>query len=148
MNIKELKEYIEFMNTNDLCEIEVENDGKKVRLKKNSSNPVMSMPQHHPVIHHMPQIGSTEAKGSTLAPGSIEIKSPMVGTFYRSPSPGAKPYVEIGDMIKPGDVLCIVEAMKLMNEIKSEVAGKITQSPAENGGPVEFGQSLFIVEPA
>jgi len=148
MNIKELKEYIEFMDTNDLCEIEIENDGKKIRLKKNSGQPVMAVPQMHaPVAHNVAQHGAAP-KASSVPAGAIEIKSPMVGTFYRSPSPGSKPYVEAGDIVKPGDVLCIVEAMKLMNEIKSEVAGKIVQIPAENGGPVEFGQALFVLEPA
>jgi acetyl-CoA carboxylase biotin carboxyl carrier protein len=70
----------------------------------------------------------------------------MVGTFYRAPSPGAKPYVEIGDVIKPGDVVCIVEAMKLMNEIKAEIGGKIIEVLVENGQPVEFGQTLFVLE--
>ena len=70
----------------------------------------------------------------------------MVGTFYRAPSPGAKPYVEIGDTIKPGDVVCIIEAMKLMNEIKAEIGGKVTEVLVENGQPVEFGQTLFVLE--
>ena len=77
----------------------------------------------------------------------IEIKSPMVGTFYSAASPEAKPYIELGDIIKSGEVVCIIEAMKLMNEIKSEVEGKIAKIPVKNGEPVEFGQSLFIIEP-
>jgi acetyl-CoA carboxylase biotin carboxyl carrier protein len=77
----------------------------------------------------------------------VPIKSPMVGTFYRAPAPDAKPYVEIGDLVEPGQVVCIIEAMKLMNEIESEVKGKIVKVPAENGKPVEFGQALFLIEP-
>ncbi len=77
----------------------------------------------------------------------VPIKSPMVGTFYRAPAPDAKPYVEIGDLVEPGQVVCIIEAMKLMNEIESEVKGKIVKVPAESGKPVEFGQALFLIEP-
>jgi len=145
MNTKDLKEYIEFMNANDLCEIEVENDGKKIRLKKNSAAHAVIPQVVAPAVHHL-AAGAAKSASSVPA-GSIEIKSPMVGTFYRSASPGAKPYIEVGDTVKPGDVLCIVEAMKLMNEIKAEVAGKVIQIPVENSAPVEFGQALFIVEP-
>ena len=79
---------------------------------------------------------------------TLEIKSPMVGTFYTAPSPGAKPYVEIGSHIKSGDIVCIVEAMKLMNEIKAEVGGKVVQILVQSGEPIEFGQTLFTIEPA
>jgi len=77
----------------------------------------------------------------------VPIKSPMVGTFYRAPAPDARPYVELGDVVEPGQVVCIIEAMKLMNEIESEVKGKIVKIPAESGKPVEFGQALFLIEP-
>ncbi|MGH8004875.1 MAG: acetyl-CoA carboxylase biotin carboxyl carrier protein [Limisphaerales bacterium] len=77
----------------------------------------------------------------------VPIKSPMVGTFYRAPAPDAKPYIEIGDIVEPGQVVCIIEAMKLMNEIESEVKGRIVKIPAESGKPVEFGQALFLIEP-
>jgi biotin carboxyl carrier protein len=137
MDLEKLKEFIEFMNENNLCELEIEEEGKRIRLKKNAGEPPMIVPQI------VPKIKEEEKKE-----GLIEIKSPMVGTFYRAPSPGAKPYVEVQDIIKPGDVVCIIEAMKLMNEIKAELGGRIIQILAENGQPVEFGQTLFIVEQA
>ena len=89
---------------------------------------------------NQPQTPDTKTLG-------VEITSPMVGTFYLAPSPGAKSYVEIGDVIKPGDVVCIIEAMKLMNEIKAEIGGKVVRIQVKNGQPVEFGQKLFEVEP-
>jgi len=145
MNIKDLKEYIEFMKEHELSELEVQDGDKKIRLKKDSCHAMAVMPA--------PQMMAAQG-GMQVPPakagaaeGMIEIKSPMVGTFYRSPSPGAKSYIEVGTTIKPGDVLCIVEAMKLMNEIKAEVAGKIVQINTENGDPVEFGQVLFTIEP-
>lgn len=141
MELKKIREFIDFMNENQLSELEIEEEGKRVRLKKNiSEQPVAYVPAAAPVKAGKEKI---EEKKDT----SIEIKSPMVGTFYRASSPGAKPYVDIGDTIKPGDVVCIIEAMKLMNEIKSEIAGKVVQISVNNGEPVEFGQALFAIEP-
>jgi acetyl-CoA carboxylase biotin carboxyl carrier protein len=137
MELEKLKEFINFMNDNSLCELEIEEEGKRIRLKKFSEN--------QPVIVSQAPIPAKEEKPGRKE-GVIEIKAPMVGTFYRAPSPGAKPYVEIGDVIKPGDVVCIVEAMKLMNEIKAEIGGKIVEVLVENGQPVEFGQTLFVLE--
>jgi acetyl-CoA carboxylase biotin carboxyl carrier protein len=145
MNISDLKEYIEFMKEHELSELEVQDGDKKIRLKKDACPAMAPMP-NLPAMMHQNAAPITPAKAG-IAEGTIEIKSPMVGTFYRSPSPGAKAYVEAGTTIKPGDVLCIVEAMKLMNEIKAEVAGKIVQINTENGDPVEFGQVLFTIEP-
>ena len=147
MNLKDLKEYIEFMNENNLAEIELEDKGTKIRLKKDSAHaPIAISAMPHTMMPSMPAAVGAPAAAKAVE-GGIEIKSPMVGTFYRSPSPGAKPYIEVGDTIKPGDVLCIVEAMKLMNEIKAEVAGKIIKITGDNGEPVEFGQVLFVIEP-
>lgn len=139
MELEKLKDFINFMNENSLCELEIEEEGKRIRLKKFSEN--------QPVVVSQISQPAKEEKASRRE-GMIEIKSPMVGTFYRAPSPGAKPYVEIGDALKPGDVVCIIEAMKLMNEIKAEVGGKISEILVENGQPVEFGQVLFVLEPA
>lgn len=142
MEIKKLKEFIKFMNDNNLCELEIEEGGKRIRLKKNfSDQPVVISSAPSPVSSPAPE--SQKDKKNIL-----EIKSPMVGTFYAAPSPGAKPYVTIGDFIKPGKVVCIIEAMKLMNEIKAEISGKIVQILVENGETIEFGQTLFTIEPA
>jgi len=139
MEIDKLKDFIKFMEDNNLAELEIEEEGKRIKLRKNVSE--------QPVVIQQNQAPASTDKKAPKDHDGIEIKSPMVGTFYRAASPGAKPYVEIGDVISAGDVVCIVEAMKLMNEIKSEVEGKIIQIPAENGDPVEFGQALFAIEP-
>lgn len=143
MEIKKLKEFIKFMEDNDLNELEVEEEGKRIRLKKNSSEqPAVVLPAPSQV----PAAAALEDGATTT--NTLEIKSPMVGTFYTAPSPGAKPYVEIGSHIKSGDIVCIVEAMKLMNEIKAEVGGKVVQILVQSGEPIEFGQTLFTIEPA
>jgi acetyl-CoA carboxylase biotin carboxyl carrier protein len=145
MELKKLKEFIEFMKEHDLAELEVEEEGKRIKLKKNVLEAQgIAMPQL------VPQAASQVAEAATEVARTdrIEIKSPMVGTFYRAASPGAKPFSEMGEVIAPGDVVCIIEAMKLMNEIKAEVGGRIVEIAVENGEPVEFGQTLFFIEPA
>jgi acetyl-CoA carboxylase biotin carboxyl carrier protein len=149
MNIKEIKEMLNLMNENSLVELEIEKDGTRIRLKKATSGP-----EHYNAPFVIERERSVPA-GSKEAPGAapqkpsntIEIKAPMVGTFYRAPSPEAPPYVEIGQTVEAGQVICIIEAMKLMNEIKSEVKGKLVEILVENAEPVEFGQSMFIIEP-
>ncbi|MBL8012420.1 MAG: acetyl-CoA carboxylase biotin carboxyl carrier protein [Candidatus Omnitrophica bacterium] len=152
MNLKEIKEIIGLMNENDLAEIEIERDGLKLKLKKSVLESSLVMPSA-PVKYSLEKIPTPTTNhepvsaGEPSKKGGAEIKSPMVGTFYRSPSPEAPPFVEIGQMVEVGQVVCIVEAMKLMNEIKSEVRGKIKEAVVDNAEPVEFGQALFIVEP-
>ena len=142
METKKLKEFIKLMEDNNLCELEIEEDGKRIRLKKNFEGlPTIVSSVSPPDSLPAPQ----ERKSGK---DTLEIKSPMVGTFYTAPSPGAKPYITIGDVVKSGDIVCIVEAMKLMNEIKAEVGGKVVQILVENGEPIEFGQTLFTIEPA
>jgi len=150
MYIKEIKDMINLMNENNLTELEIEKEGVRIRLKKGAGgtfeNKVELVPQAAPA-----GAAAKEAEGAEkTAPGrnNLEIKAPMVGTFYRAPSPEAPPYVSIGDNIEPGQVICIIEAMKLMNEIKSEVKGKIVDIQVDNAEPVEFGQALFVIEPA
>ena len=146
MNLKEIKEMINLMNENDLVELELERDGLKIRLKKNCGQ----IQQELIRTGQGKIIKSPEATQEPLGPeqeGLIEIKSPMVGTFYRAPSPESPPFVDEGSQIQPGEVICIIEAMKLMNEIKAEVKGRIKEILIENGHPVEFGQVLFKVEP-
>jgi acetyl-CoA carboxylase biotin carboxyl carrier protein len=148
MNVKEIKELISLMNENDLVELEIEKEGMRIRLKKTS-----------PIAEGQPSI-IIEKTGKTQIPdtkeeaekvagsATIEIKAPMVGTFYLAPSPEASAYVEVGTVIEPGTVICIIEAMKLMNEIKSEIKGKVLDILVDNAEPVEFGQPLFLIEPA
>jgi acetyl-CoA carboxylase biotin carboxyl carrier protein len=151
MNIKEIKEMINLMNENGLAELEVEKDDMRIRLKKTPTGfESMELPLNYPVNAAIPVPAKTQAPPETeVKPAikTVEIKSPMVGTFYRAPSPEAPPYVEIGQVIEPGQVICIIEAMKLMNEIKSEIRGKILEILVDNAEPVEFGQSLFIIDP-
>lgn len=148
MNLKEIREIINLMNENDLSEIEVEREGTKIKIKKTSAEPLEPIRRPPPEYHIERQpapLAGTEPAAATS--NRKEIKSPMVGTFYRAPSPETPPFVEVGQVVEIGQVVCIVEAMKLMNEIKSEVRGKIAEVLIENAQAVEFGQTLFSVEP-
>jgi acetyl-CoA carboxylase biotin carboxyl carrier protein len=148
MDLKELKALLRLMEGNDVEELEVEEGGRRVRIRR---RPV---PGRVPPAAMNPALPAATA--SPLSPmaaaaetaGLIPVESPMVGTFYRAPAPGAEPYVKEGDLIQKGTVVCIIEAMKLMNEIEAEVKGRIARILAENGQPVEFGQRLFLIEPA
>ncbi|MBI5150530.1 MAG: acetyl-CoA carboxylase biotin carboxyl carrier protein [Candidatus Omnitrophica bacterium] len=148
MNLKEIREIINLMNEHDLSEIELEREGTKVKIKKTMGETPEPVRRPPPEYHIETQAVSKPGEGTVSASsGRKEIKSPMVGTFYRAASPEAPPFVEIGQVVEVGQVVCIVEAMKLMNEIKSEVRGKVVEANAENAQPVEFGQTLFSVEP-
>ena len=146
MNLKELKELIALMNEQQLVELELEREGMKVRLRKAGSGGSGGEIVAERIVS-VPMAPSAAAAESVQKPSGLEIKSPMVGTFYRAPAPEAPPFIEVGQEIEPGQVLCIIEAMKLMNEIKAEVKGRILKIMVENGQPVEFGQVLFLVEP-
>ncbi len=151
MNLKEIKEIVKLMNENELSEIEVEHEGGKIKLRKGpSGDPVIisNPPGGYPAapVSSAPASGPAEAE-QVSSKGLKEIKAPMVGTFYRSPSPDAPPFVEVGQVVEIGQAVCILEAMKLMNEIKSDVRGKITEIKIENAEPVEFGTVLLLVEP-
>ena len=150
MNLKEIKELIALMNENNLTEIEMERDGLKIRLKKGASgvsSEITSMEAPQPGVAAAPA-ASTPTQVEESGKKTVQIKSPMVGTFYRAPSPETAPFVEARAPVSVGQVVCIIEAMKLMNEIKSEVKGKVVEILAEDGEPVEFGQVLFVIEPA
>ena len=151
MNLKEIKEMINLMNENNLTELEIEREGIKIKISKQSKEQKTSkiIPQAEYVVDQTPQI-QTEAtkKEEKTITNVTEIKSPMVGTLYRAPSPETPPFIELNQNIEIGQVVCIIEAMKLMNEIKSEVKGKIKEILVENGDPVEFGQPLFLIEPS
>ena len=150
MNLKEIKEMINLMNDNNLLELEVEKEGMRIRLKKmgaqagDFSGPVIieRQMQDRDAAAETAQAQLSRAQAAK----AIEVKAPMVGTLYRAPSPGAPSYVEIGQTIEPGQVICIIEAMKLMNEIKAEIKGKILEILVENAEPVEFGQPMFLIE--
>jgi len=150
VNLKEIKEMINLMNDNNLLELEVEKEGMRIRLKKmgaqagDFSGPVIieRQMQDRDARQETAQTQLSQAQAAK----AIEVKAPMVGTLYRAPSPGAPPYVEIGQTIEPGQVICIIEAMKLMNEIKAEIKGKILEILVENAEPVEFGQPMFLIE--
>jgi acetyl-CoA carboxylase biotin carboxyl carrier protein len=148
MSIKRIKELVEIMNENDLAEVEVEQEGLKVRLIKTRQGAVeqVVMPTAAPPIQAA-SAATTVQEARSRNSGLKEIKSPMVGTFYRAPSPDVDPYVQVGDVIQKGDVLCIVEAMKLMNEVKAEIGGRVVEIAVENADAVEYGQVLFVVEP-
>ena len=145
MNLKEIKEILGLMDEHELAEIEVEKEGLKLRLKKQPGGEIQvvkEVPAEGPKVIAKHEVPVREAVPGNL----VEIKSPMVGTFYGAPSPEASPFTDVGQELEVGQVICIIEAMKLMNEIKSEVAGKVKQILVENGEPVEFGQVLFLVE--
>ncbi len=152
MDINDVKKLIKLVERSKITELEIFEKGSKIRISKNGSSPAQShmMAPVMPAATSAPEISAppTPAPAAPVeTPANIvEIRSPMVGTFYRTPSPDAEPYVMMGDSIEPGKVLCIVEAMKLMNEIEAEFSGRITEIPAENGQPVEYDQVLFRVE--
>lgn len=149
MNLKEIKEMINLMNENGLLELEIEKDGLRIRLKKIGSG---AEAFSGPVVIERERVTQETARESKeridkITAKTIEIKAPMVGTFYRATSPEAPAYAEVGQEIGPGEVICIIEAMKLMNEIKSEIRGKILEILVDNAEPVEFGQPMFLIEP-
>ena len=148
MSLKEIKEMINLMNENNLAELEMERDGLKIRLKKAGAQIETEQIKVSaaPAEVTGKEIPPVPAPGEVTV-GLIQIKSPMVGTFYRAPSPESEPFVEADQEVDVGQVVCIIEAMKLMNEIKSEIKGKIKEILVDNGEPVEFGQPLFTVEP-
>ena len=150
MSIKKIRELVDLMNENELGEVELEQEGLKVKLVKTGQGIVQEalVPRPQAVVPAPVSQGPAPAEQGHPPAGLKEITSPMVGTFYQSPSPEEGAYVRAGDQFKEGDVLCIVEAMKLMNEVKAECSGKIVQILVENAEPVEFGQALFLVEPA
>ena len=150
--LSELKEIVDFMNEHDLEELEMEKEGKKIKLRKRSIvniDPNAAFSFVNSGVRQKPDFSADTGVSDEVQPDNMcEIKSPMVGTFYRAPSPEAPPYIEVGQRVNKGDIVCIIEAMKLMNEIKSEFSGVVREILIENGEPVEFGQPLFRIEPA
>jgi acetyl-CoA carboxylase biotin carboxyl carrier protein len=158
MNQKELKELIEFLIEKDIAEFELERGDVKVKIKRASDPVPVALPDSryvavHPVPVSVPASAPAKVELAAAAVPEPEedlhiVKSPIVGTFYESPSPGSPPFVKVGDRLEVGQVLCIVEAMKLMNEIECDVAGELVKRLVANGQPIEYGQELFAVRPA
>ncbi|SFL46414.1 acetyl-CoA carboxylase biotin carboxyl carrier protein [Rugamonas rubra] len=153
MDLRKLKTLIDLVAESDIAELEVTEGESKVRIVKSSAMPqnqvVMMQPQgmqqHYQQGAPMAAAPAAAVVAAVVEPTGYVVKSPMVGTFYRSSAPGSPAFVEIGSTVKEGDTLCIIEAMKLLNEIDSDKAGVVTQILVENGQPVEFGQPLFVI---
>ena len=143
MDIRKIKKLIEMLQDSDLTEIEVKEGEESVRIARGNSRTIKATPA--PIIHSSTSSPVEKNEVSLDKSGSI-IKSPIVGTFYRKPSPDKPPFIEIGSNVNAGDVVCIVEAMKMMNEIKSEFTGKVSAINIEDGEPVEFDQSLIVID--
>ncbi|PWF55284.1 acetyl-CoA carboxylase biotin carboxyl carrier protein [Massilia glaciei] len=154
MDLRKLKTLIDLVAESDIAELEVTEGESKVRIVKSSAMPQNQVMMMHPqgMPQHYAAPAAAPAPGPAAAPVAVAVeptghvvKSPMVGTFYRSSSPGSPAFVEVGTTIKEGDTVCIIEAMKLLNEIDSDVSGVVTKILVENGQPVEFGQPLFVI---
>ncbi|MDH5542069.1 MAG: acetyl-CoA carboxylase biotin carboxyl carrier protein [Nitrospinota bacterium] len=157
MDFDELKKLVRLVEKSNINELQVVEDGKKIKITKSPEgvayhpHPAAYAPVHAPQPHAAAETSKGGAKGAEAVDedeGNYHlIKSPMVGTFYRAPAEDAEPYVKEGDFVNKGQVVCIIEAMKLMNEIDSDVKGKIVSILVENGSPVEYGQAIFKIEP-
>ena len=152
MTLDEIKQLIEFIKSHELSEFELEHDGVKIRIKSGASHHVVTLPAAPLPAPVMAPVMAPATAPAAAAPadegGELAIvKSPIVGTFYRSAEPGAKAFASVGDVVRKGQVLCIIEAMKLMNEIDSEYDGEITSVYVENGQAVQYGERLFAIRP-
>ena len=164
MDLKELKEILQILDEKEITEFELEEEGMKLRIRKaapHSAGPGAPGAVVAPVVQS-PAVAARSPLGAGVAatpatpaaespsaeePGLVQVKSPIVGTFYRSPDPASPPFVNVGDRIRVGQVLCIIEAMKLMNEIEAEVAGEVVKIHHDSGQPVQYGEPLFAVRP-
>ncbi len=153
MNFDEIKQILDMMREHELTEFELERDDFKLRLRKNQGGQwtmVPAAPAAAPAAQAAPLAAAPEARVLTAADDDdafAVVKSPIVGTFYRCPEPGARAYAEIGDTVKKGQVLCIIEAMKLMNEINAECDGTVVKAYVENGQAVQYNERLFAIKP-
>ena len=158
MNFKQIQQLIKFVSKTDVAEVNIENNNFKINIKGNSksnSEPVTQIIQQAPTVtptiqsvqHEPVQKSESTSNMETNSDNYHTIKSPIIGTFYRKPSPDKDVFVNVGDTVGEGDVLCVIEAMKLFNEIESDVSGKIVKILVEDASPVEFDQPLFLIEP-
>jgi acetyl-CoA carboxylase biotin carboxyl carrier protein len=151
MTIGEIKELLDLFNASGVGELEIEREGVRIRIRKAgqvpeyvvSPGPVQNIPPQESAVPLEPSTPAIKEPDSS----QILVKSPIVGTYYDAPSPGAAPFVTVGDAVEPGQVLCIIESMKLMNEIEAETAGIVAAKLVENGRPVEYGEALFSIRP-
>ena len=147
MDLRKLKKLIDLVEQSGISELEITEGEETVRISRASAQPVYAP---HSQVHHIPASAPAAMPAAAVAaaeePSGHVLKSPMVGTFYRSPSPGANAFVEVGSSVEAGQTLCIIEAMKLLNEIESDKTGVIKAILVENGQPVEFGEPLFVIE--
>jgi acetyl-CoA carboxylase biotin carboxyl carrier protein len=164
MTIEEIKELLQLFNASGVGELEIERDDFRIRISRAPSSqehvvsvsPAAAAPvaaghvTGSQAAHPTPiaAAGAAPAPQAAADANEVVVKSPIVGTFYETPSPGSPPFVKVGDPVAPGQVLCIIESMKLMNEIEAEVAGTLTAKLVENGRPVEYGEALFSIRPA
>ncbi|MDP3619154.1 MAG: acetyl-CoA carboxylase biotin carboxyl carrier protein [Ramlibacter sp.] len=152
MDLRKLKTLIDLVSESNVSELEITEAEGKVRIVKSAPAGVAPVMQAAPVVTLAPAAAAQPVAAAVAEPAAAPaptghvVKSPMVGTFYRASSPGAKAFVEVGSQIKEGDAICIVEAMKILNEIEADKTGTVTQILVENGQPVEYGQPLFIIE--
>jgi acetyl-CoA carboxylase biotin carboxyl carrier protein len=155
VDIRKVKKLIELLEESGISEIEISEGEESVRISRYPNPGTVSVQtlQHPPML--APPAAPAPAPAASAEPAAApppaaargqQVTAPMVGTFYSGPAPGAKPFVEIGTEVKPGDTLCVIEAMKMMNQIEAETAGRVVSILVENGSPVEFGQALFIIE--
>ena len=150
--IEKIRQLIALMKDNDLAELDVKEPELSVKVKawdamRLAAPPVQALPQHQPAVPALPQGTETAVPQERKAAGLVEISAPMVGTFFRASSEGAEPYVSVGSVLDPDSVVCIIEAMKVMNEVKSNVSGEVAEIVVQNAEAVEYGQVLFLVRP-
>ncbi len=148
MTIDEIRELLDLFNASGVGELEIEREGERIRIRKAGQVPEYTVsPVAAATAPTQETAPGTPPAGEEAEPGHTLVKSPIVGTYYDAPSPGAAPFVNVGDTVEPGQVLCIIESMKLMNEIEAEIAGVIAAKLVENGRPVEYGEALFSIRP-
>ena len=155
MKIAEIRRLVKLVESSGISELEIEEEGSRIKVVKYASGNGLIPTQLQRVEQSAPAVAAETDESASSFPAKEEVpvdniakvNSPMVGTFYRAPMPEAPPYVEVGDHVKIGQVLCIIEAMKLMNEIEAEVSGTVVKIPVENAQPIEFGQTIFEIRP-
>ena len=159
MDFDEIKQILDMMREHDIAEFELERDNVKLRLRKNAAGHWSAAPAA-PQVHYVPAVPAAPPQPTSAADASpvlaaadealdlAVVKSPIVGTFYRAPEPGAKSFAEVGDTVRKGQVLCIIEAMKLMNEINAECDGEVVKCYVDNGQAVQYGERLFAIKPS